>query len=81
MSHAQIEYEGTWQELALRAPDFEGKRLRLIVLDPEPIDTDYIPVEDRLAALAAQIDPSEWAKLPPDLSDRLDYYIYGPHPE
>lgn len=34
-------------------------------------------IEERLAALWAAVPDSEWAKLPEDLTDHLDHYIYG----
>ena len=34
-------------------------------------------IEDELAALAADVPESEWAKLPDDLTDNLDHYLYG----
>jgi hypothetical protein len=76
-----LEYEGTWQELAAHATEFGDRRLRLIVLDSPPVDPAFTPIEHHLAALAARVDPVEWDKLPADLSDRLDDYIYGPRPE
>jgi len=83
MSQNPREFEGTWQELASHAAEFEGHRLKLIVLDADPVrdaaPTEFDPdsIEGRLMALAAKIPAEEWAKLPPDLSDRLDYYLYG----
>ena len=34
-------------------------------------------VLDVVAELAKEIPAESWAKLPPDLADRLDYYLYG----
>lgn len=34
-------------------------------------------IEDRLAALAAQVPSEEWERLPKDLTDRLEDYING----
>jgi hypothetical protein len=34
-------------------------------------------LEAKLAALWADVPASEWAKLPEDLTDHLDHYIYG----
>jgi hypothetical protein len=80
MEIVPIVVEGTWEELAARSSEYAGRRLRLTVLEPiEKIE--FIPIEDRLAALSAEVDPAEWDKLPADLTDRLDDYIYGPRPE
>jgi predicted DNA-binding antitoxin AbrB/MazE fold protein len=42
----------------------------------EPVATGS-SIEEQLAALGAQIPESEWSKLPADLTDRLDDYLYG----
>lgn len=34
-------------------------------------------IEDEIAAIWADMPASEWERLPPDLSDNLDHYIYG----
>ena len=34
-------------------------------------------IEDRIAELAKRVPDEEWEKLPKDLSQRLDYYLYG----
>ena len=34
-------------------------------------------IEDEIAAIWADMPASEWDRLPPDLSDNLDHYIYG----
>jgi predicted DNA-binding antitoxin AbrB/MazE fold protein len=38
-------------------------------------------IEEKLAALAAQVPAAEWGRLPPDLSDQLDHYVYGVPPQ
>lgn len=35
------------------------------------------PIEDVLSELAREVPEEEWRKLPSDLTDNLDYYIYG----
>lgn len=82
MASTPIIVEGTWNDLVARSAEYAGHRLRLIVLEPiEDEDQGFVPIEERLAALAAEVDPSEWDKLPADLTDRLDDYVYGPRPE
>jgi len=48
---------------------------------PKEQQTPYEPnapaIEDVLAAIAAEIPKEEWDKLPPDLTDNLDHYLYG----
>ncbi len=40
-------------------------------------DTTARPIEDILAELAAQVPQEDWERLPPDLTDNLDHYLYG----
>jgi hypothetical protein len=34
-------------------------------------------IEEKLRAIVADVPREEWSKLPTDLSDHLDHYIYG----
>ena len=34
-------------------------------------------IEDEMRKIAGRVPDEEWDKLPPDLIDRLDYYLYG----
>jgi hypothetical protein len=76
-----LEIEGTWEQIAALAPGFAGRRLRLIVLPqvPEHAGTpaDALSIEEKIAAIVADVPEEDWARLPPDLSDQLDHYIYG----
>lgn len=73
------EFEGTWEELAQHAEEFNGRRLRLVVL-PEP-ETQKplggLTIEEKMMARAALIPEEEWRNVPPDFVDRLDEYLYG----
>ena len=40
-------------------------------------DTTARPIEDILAELAAQVPQEDWERLPRDLTDNLDHYLYG----
>lgn len=76
-----LELEGTWEEVAARASELAGRRVRLTVL-PErnrPAETygTGLTIEEKIQQIAAQVPQDEWDKLPPDLSDNLDHYIYG----
>jgi hypothetical protein len=42
-----------------------------------PYDPNARPIEEVLMEIAAQVPDEEWAKLPPDLADQHDHYIYG----
>ena len=40
-------------------------------------DRSARPIEDILKELAREIPQEEWDRLPCDLSDNLDHYLYG----
>jgi len=40
-------------------------------------DKSARPIEDLLEELAKEIPQEEWDKLPDDLNDNLDHYLYG----
>ena len=40
-------------------------------------DKSVRPIEDILEDLAKEIPQEEWDKLPGDLNDNLDHYLYG----
>lgn len=44
-------------------------------------DLSAQPIEDVLTEIAAQVPAQQWAKLPPDLTDQLDFYLYGRTPK
>ncbi|MCI0562893.1 MAG: hypothetical protein MN733_30805 [Nitrososphaera sp.] len=62
-----------------------GKLLRIneitdICINPieEPQASLYArPIEDMLSEVAREIPVEEWEKLPADLSDNIDHYLYG----
>jgi hypothetical protein len=78
-----LEIEGTWEEIVALAPNLSGRRVRLIVLPTIPViedesaPKDTRSIEEKIAAIWADVPEEEWAKLPPDLGDNLDHYIYG----
>ena len=49
----------------------EKKLPKLNTVDAAP------SIEDEMRKIAARVPDEEWDKLPPDLIDRLDYYLYG----
>ena len=62
----------------------QGKLLRVLEVDElrlAPSETHYDksarPIEDLLEELARDIPREEWEKLPSDLNENLDYYLYG----
>lgn len=59
-----LELEGTWEDIAARAPDFAGRRLRLIVLPDMPTDPD--PLLQLLGSVDAPMS---------DIAARHDEYL------
>jgi len=65
--------------------DLVSEALRLYVVEGEPRQAtseaadrpSTQTIEDVLAELGRSIPREEWDKLPPDLSDQLDHYLYG----
>ena len=63
----------------------QGKLLKItrvdeITIQPVgevPFDRTARPIEDVVAELAAQVPQAEWDRLPDDLTDNLDHYLYG----
>ncbi len=45
--------------------------------DEARLDQGARPIEDILEELAGEIPQSEWDRLPGDLTDNLDHYLYG----
>jgi len=45
--------------------------------DEVPPDASARPIEEVLAEIASRVPGQEWAKLPSDLTDQLDHYLYG----
>ena len=52
-------------------------RLVLVRHEEPALDAAAPAIEDVLAALAKEVPDEEWARLPRDLTDNLDYYLYG----
>ena len=51
--------------------------LDLVQGEEAPFDAAAPAIEDVLAALAKEVPEEEWDRLPRDLTDRLDDYLYG----
>ena len=50
----------------------------LLVRDEEPaFDTNAPAIEDVVEDIFKDVPDEEWDRLPPDLTDRLDHYLYG----
>jgi len=79
MTTPLLELEGTAEEIQERLADFAGQRLHVIVLpaEPTPQTPRKLRIAERLLAQADEIPPEERAKLPSDLAEQHDHYIYG----
>ncbi len=62
----------------------KGKLLRVLQVDELRLTTSEThydksarPIEDLLEELAGEIPQEEWDRLPSDLNDHLDHYLYG----
>jgi hypothetical protein len=63
----------------------QGKPLRITEVTEwrfEPVgepsyDPTARPIEEVLADLAREVPEDDWKRLPPDLTDNLDHYLYG----
>jgi hypothetical protein len=77
-----LEIEGTWEEIVALSPKLAGRRVRLTILPAIPIEGASAPkdtrsLEEKIAAIWADVPAEEWAKLPADFSDQRDHYVYG----
>lgn len=76
-----IEIEGTWEQIASQASRYAKYKMRLTILpemaDQTPDEADTRPLEDKIAEIVARVPAEEWEKLPADMGDNLDHYIYG----
>jgi len=41
-----------------------------------PSGSSSLPIEEVLRQIAEQVPAAQWQRLPADLSDRIDYYVY-----
>ena len=58
-------------------PEGAEVRVELATAGKEEFDPNAPPIEDKLRAIMADVPKEEWDRLPADLSDHLDHYIYG----
>jgi hypothetical protein len=63
----------------------EGAEVRVEIASPpggyptekQDFSSATSPVEDELSAIWADVPESQWTRLPADLTDNLDHYVYG----
>ncbi|MBI3091386.1 MAG: hypothetical protein HYY96_12020 [Candidatus Tectomicrobia bacterium] len=75
----QIIGEGEFspQGKLLRITKTERLLLKTLADAEDAYDTTVKPIEDVLTELAREVPQEDWDKLPPDLTDNLDHYLYG----
>ncbi|HBO43884.1 MAG TPA: hypothetical protein DD670_08130 [Planctomycetaceae bacterium] len=65
------------------SPDGKASRftniesMELVAVEDEPFDLASPGIEEELSAIWADVPATEWARLPVDLTDNLDEYLYG----
>ncbi len=84
MSIPLLELEGTTEEIKAKLPDFGEQRLHIVVTSADVADElDLVKspiqqtIEEKILARFSQIPAEERSKVPADLTDNLDHYIYG----
>lgn len=73
--HVKGRGESSPQGNLLRVTQVE--ELRLHPLEESPYDPTARSIQDVLGELAAEIPTEDWNRLPADLTDNLDQYLYG----
>ncbi len=58
-------------------PDGAAVRVELAAPATEDFDPNTPAIEDQLRAIWADVPMEEWDRLPADLTEHLDHYIYG----
>jgi hypothetical protein len=69
-----------WGEVAPNGKLLRITQVEELSLQPvseTPIDHAARPIEEIIAELAAEVPQAEWDRLPRDLTDNLDHYLYG----
>jgi predicted DNA-binding antitoxin AbrB/MazE fold protein len=58
-------------------PEGAEVRVEVAAVNKEESDPSAPTIEERLRAIVADVPQEEWDRLPADLSDHLDHYVYG----
>jgi hypothetical protein len=80
MSTPLLELEGTVEEIQERLANFAGQRLRVtitLIEDAQATPPLQMTITEKILERFRDVPPEERAKVPPDLTDNLDHYIYG----
>jgi hypothetical protein len=78
-----LELEGTAEEIRAQLPDFEGRRIH-VTIHPVESREETIPetprslsITEKILARVQAMPPEERAKMPSDLAEQHNHYIYG----
>lgn len=84
MSTPLLELEGTAEEIRERLVEFAGQRLHITVrpIETSPkiasVGSSHKPsITEKLLAMAAEMPEEERAKMPDDLVEQHNHYLYG----
>ena len=56
----------------------DGTEVRVEPIGEKPsYDPNAPSIEDEIARIAAEVPAEVWDRLPRDLNDQLDHYVYG----
>ena len=84
MSTILLEMEGTAEEVQKRLNEFAGQHLTVTVRTQEqsnlvsPASSPRkLTITEKMMERFSNVPPEERAKVPADLTDNLDHYIYG----
>ena len=84
MSTILLEMVGTVEDIRKRLGDFEGQELAVTVRTQEQFNLvspasspRKLTITEKMIERFSNVPPEERAKVPADLTDNLDHYIYG----
>ena len=80
MSMPVIELEGTVEEIKESLSIFAGQRLHITVRPveaPSEAAPHQLTITEKLLAMAEEMPTEERAKMPEDLAEQHDHYLYG----
>lgn len=80
MSIPLLELEGTVEEIRESLAAFAGQRLHITVRPVEAPDEGTphrLSITEKLLAMAEEMPTEERAKMPTDLAEQHDHYLYG----
>ena len=81
-----LEMDGTAEEIHERLAEYSGRRLHVVVTSESdtgklevrlPVSHEKLSIEEKIMARFSALSKEEISRIPDDLSDNLDHYIYG----